>query len=129
MRCPDCKGGCWKPECAPRFQEDRLRLWRNQKGTRHANSIGQEMPQTRSEMRAYERAHNIEFVSPKDFTNEQKQAIEYKNHVSSGGPHIPEQPTRLNPKAGELKKRVSNYFDKKHKEGRLAYNEGKLTIK
>lgn len=84
MRCSQCGGGCWKPECAPLFQEDRRRLFRNAiDGTDKSYALGRQMPQSRAEMRALEKQRGVEFTT--ELSAVERTRVEYAKHLETGG--------------------------------------------
>jgi hypothetical protein len=71
---------------APYAQEDRLRMWRNQYGTRHSFALGEEMPESRRDLRRIERQRGIEFTS--ELTPQERTIMDYRKHVDTGGERL-----------------------------------------
>lgn len=87
VKCSDCGGGCYRPECLPEFSEDRLRFWRNHKGTRYSYTLGHDMPESRAQRRLIEKS-GVVFCSPGDNTSpEHSAAMEYHRAVEQGASH------------------------------------------
>lgn len=68
------------------FVEDRTRMYRNPRtGTRFSDTLGCEMPEDRASRDALYASKGIEPVSPSDMPSQWKTALEYADHLKSGG--------------------------------------------
>ena len=94
---------------APQFTEDRRRMQKCSNpaapSDRWSWSLGQDMPETRSEQRRLEREKGIEMLTRDEARREANEAKGYLEAVRSGSPPAPEQPKPL-PK-GWLAKEVA----------------------
>lgn len=68
------------------FVEDRTRMYRNPRtGTRFSDTLGCEMPEDRVSRDALYAQKGIEPVSRSDMPSQWKTALEYANHLNTGG--------------------------------------------
>lgn len=91
VSCLICQGRCERhfgPDSVPHFQEDRLRFFRLSHAgpsDRHSYALGQDMPDSRSELKRLEKAKGIEFVSRRDMPEQWKALAAHTKHVREGG--------------------------------------------
>jgi hypothetical protein len=114
LRCEKCKDGpaCFKAECAPFFQEDRLRLWKGPRGDGWSNSLGDYMPDSRQKRKALEKEKGITFEGT---TAQEKRLIEYREHVTHGGQTVSAKELLPAPKTEpkKLKETIMTHWRKK----------------
>jgi hypothetical protein len=68
------------------FVEDRVRMYRNPRtGTRFSDVLGCEMPEDRASRDALYAEKGIEPVSPSEMPSQWRTALDYANHLKSGG--------------------------------------------
>ena len=121
MRCSECNGGCFKPACLPQFQEDRLRMYSDGRGGRYSYCLGRDMPYSRSELKALERAGNFVFVSPKENVSpQQTAAMEYHKAIQAGATHEQAEKAAPWPKPPprRLKDYVGPWAEERHAQGK-----------
>jgi len=88
MKCLECGGGCFRPQCVPSFTEDRLRLYRNpHRGDRYCYALGHEMPDSRRELERECKQRGIYFDDTP--TQRERRCMEYAEHVRTGGERLP----------------------------------------
>jgi hypothetical protein len=88
--CEDCGAQCEQaffPWTTPFFAEDKMRFWRNDKGNRFSRTFGQEMPESRKELRRLEKEKGCELISPSEMPENWKRCVEYAEHRKHGGEH------------------------------------------
>jgi hypothetical protein len=119
--CPGCGYLSERLYTAPQTQEDRLRFYRNQYGTRWSYAIGAEMPESRSERRRIERERGIMFDD--QLTPKERTMVEYAEHVRTGGERLPNE--RINPTEVENKP-LLHYWDHKPDLGRRIGSQEEL---
>lgn len=71
------------------FQEDRIRFARPHQGTRFSAALGQDIPDSRSELNRLCKEKGIEFVGS-DLPPNWKAAREYGQHLKAGGERLPQ---------------------------------------
>lgn len=112
MRCSDCNGGCFRRECLPQFQADRLALWRNPRtGDRYSYALGAQMPESRKERDILAKSKGFEWCSPSENASpEHAAANAYHQAVSQGASH--EQAEAHAPWPQKPKRKLKEFVDK-----------------
>jgi hypothetical protein len=124
VKCADCAGGppCFRRECLPQFQEDRLRLYRNPRtGDRYSYALGDQMPESRAERDALEKSRGIVFCSPgENASTEHAAANAYEQARRQGASHEEAERYAPWPKAKQpaMKPRVDAWAKKRVAEGK-----------
>lgn len=88
MPCPVCNAPSPQVFHAFAFQEDRTRFWRGPSGSRYSYALGENMPETRGERDRLCREKGIEFVGKREMPDTWKRAVEYRQHVDTGGERL-----------------------------------------
>jgi hypothetical protein len=86
--CPDCLNESPRIFTAPLFQEDRVRFYRRNDGTRYSSALGEDMPDSRRDAERLAKSKGIEFMTRDEVPSYLKFAKEYGAHLKRGGERL-----------------------------------------